>query len=157
MTTGRASQASFELLWWVITLLIAALVLLPIYTKVPDFPFFLPNFVYVVVAITATRYLFFLDISWLRDRLFLQAAVSLALIPLLFWMGQWFNYFIIFFDEEGPDVLVKYLDPAWRSTIDTYMHSEYRFFGVWAIVACVITPFRLLYNAWVRYKAGIRK
>ena len=103
------NQATFELLWWVFTFVVAALVVAPVYTQVPDFPFYLPNFVYIVVAITVTRYLFFLDISWLRDKLILQAAISLAVIPLIFWMGQWFNYFIIFFDENGPDIRVKHL------------------------------------------------
>ena len=152
-----ANQLIFELLWWVFTFVLAALVVAPIYTQVPDFPFYLPNFIYVIVAITITRYLFFLDISWLRDKLALQAAISLAVIPLIFWMGQWFNYFVIFFDENGPDILVKHLDNDRAKVMDTYMHIEYKFFGVWAIIAALITPFRLLYNAWVRYKNVGRK
>ena len=151
-TDKRGGQAVFELLWWAFTVVLAMLILLPLYTKTPNFPFFLPNFVYVVVAITLTRYLFFLDISWLRDRLALQAAISLAVIPLIFWMGQYFNYFIIHFDENGPDILVKHLPRDMAKIIDTYVHAEYRLFGVWAIVAAVVTPFRLLYNAWVRYR-----
>ncbi|OAV44217.1 hypothetical protein [Lewinella sp. 4G2] len=154
--TTRGSHFTFEALWWGFTIVLAALILLPLYTKVPEFPFFLPNFVYVVVAITLTRYLFLLDISWLRDKLYLQAAITLALIPLIFWMGQWFNYFIIHFDENGPDVLVKHLPWETRTIIDNYMHAEYRLFGVWAIMTAAVMPFRLLYNAWIRYKAGVR-
>ena len=150
--TGKYDQATLEVLWWAFTLVLAALVIAPIYVQVPHFPFFLPNFVYVVVAVTMTRYMFFLDISWLRDKIALQAAISLAVIPLIFWMGQWFNYFIIHFDENGPDILVKHLSGDWRAIMDEYMHAEYRLFGVWAIVACVVIPFRLLYNAWVRYR-----
>ena len=155
MTTPRTTtgnQTLFEVLWWAFTFVLAALVIAPIYAKVPHYPFFLSNFIYVVVAITMTRYLFFLDISWLRDKLILQAVISLAVIPLIFWMGQWFNYFVIYFDENGPDVLVKHLDGDWRNIIDEYMHAEYRFFGVWAIIASAVTPFRMLYNAWVRYR-----
>lgn len=153
---SRSAQATFELLWWAFTFVLAALVLLPLYTKVPSFPFFAPNFVYVVTAVTLTRYLFLLKISWLRDKLYLQAAISLALIPFIFWMVQYFNAFIIYFDEQGPDVLVRGLTSDWRKVIDTYMHAEYRFFGVWAIVAAGIMPFRLLYNTWIRYRAGVR-
>lgn len=153
---SRSSHAAFELLWWAFTLVLAALVLLPLYTKVPSFPFFVPNFIYVVAAITLTRYLFLLKISWLRDKLFLQAGISLALLPFIFWMVQYFNAFIIYFDEQGPDILVRSLDEEWRKIMDGYMHAEYRFFGVWAIVAAIIMPFRLLYNAWIRYRAGVR-
>lgn len=151
-----STQATYELLWWAFTLVLAALIITPLYTQVPEFPFFLPNVIYILVAITITRYMFFLEISWLRDKLFLQCAISLALIPLIFYMGQYFNAFIIFFDEEGPDVLTKNIAPKWQDIMDTYMHTEYRFFGVWAIVAGLIMPFRLLYNAWVRYRAGVR-
>ncbi|MBB4079662.1 glucan phosphoethanolaminetransferase (alkaline phosphatase superfamily) [Lewinella aquimaris] len=153
----RAATAVFELAWWAFALVLAALVLLPIYDSIPEFPFFVPNFIYVVVAVTLTRYLFLLRVSWLRDHLIVQAGLALALIPLIFYMIQAFNGFIIFFDERGPDVLVKSLDPAVGETMDRYMHAEFRFFGIWAIMAAVVTPFRLTYNAWKRYRAGVRK
>ena len=152
-TAKQSGQATYELLWWAFTFVLAGLIVLPIYTKVPQFPFVLPNFIYVIVAITFTRYLFFLNISWLRDRIILQGLISLAVIPLIFWMAQYFNYFIIYFDENGPDILVKHLSKGLGKIIDTYMHAEYRFFGVWAIVAAGVMPFRLLYNAWVRYRS----
>ncbi len=155
-TKRTASVLTFEVAWWAFAIVLACLVLLPLYDSVPDFPFFLPNFIYVVVAITLTRYLFLLHVSWLRDRLFVQAAVAFALIPLIFYMVQAFNAFIIYFDEQGPDVLIQALEKPVGETIDRYMHAEYRFFGVWAIVAAAVTPFRLIYNAWVRYRAGVR-
>lgn len=155
-TSNRITKASYELIWWVFTFVLAALVIAPIYTQIPEFPFFLPNFIYVVVAITLTRYMFFLKISWLRDHLLVQGALSIALIPLIFWMVQAFNGFIIHFDEQGPDVLVKHLPEEVADIMDTYMHGEYRFFGVWAVVASLLTPFRMLYNVWDRYREGVR-
>lgn len=137
-------------------MVLAGLVLLPLYSTVPQFPFFLSNFIYVVAAITFTRYLFFLHLSWLRDRLLVQAAIIVVVFPLVFYMVQEFNAFITFFDEEGPDILVKTLERDLRRTIDGYMHAEFRFFGVWAVLAAAITPFRFIYNIWVRYRAGVR-
>jgi len=156
-TNPKANSVLYELTWWAFTLVLAGLVLLPIYSQLPDFPFFVPNFVYVVVAITLTRYLFFLNISWLRDHLLVQGGLSILLIILIFWMVQNFNSFIIFFDEEGPDILVKHLEKETGSILNSYLKTEYRFFGVWAVMAAVITPFRLLYNVWTRYGAGVRK
>lgn len=156
-TSQRLPQATYELLWWAFTLVLAGLVLTPIYGNVPNFPFYLPNFVYIVVAITLTRYIFFLKISWLRDHLLWQAAISISLIILIFWMVQYFNAFITYLDEENPDVFIKHLPEATGEIMDTYMNAEYRFFGVWAIAASVLMPFRLLYNVWVRYRAGVRK
>ena len=158
MADSKATIAAvFELSWWAFAFVLAGLVILPLYSTVPDFPFYVPNFVYVVVAITLTRYLFLLHVSWLRDQLIVQAAVAVLLVPLAFYMVQSFNAFVIYFDERGPDVLIRSLDPELGRTMNRYMHAEYRFFGVWAIVAAAVTPFRLIYNAWVRYRASGRR
>jgi len=153
----KSTPILYEFIWWAFTLVLAGLVLLPIYSKIPDFLFFAPNFVYVVVAITLTRYLFFLRISWLRDRLLTQAILSILLLPLIFAMVQYFNEFIIYFDEQGPDVFVKHLPKDVGNIMNSYLRAEYRFFGVWAITASLMMPLRLLYNVWVRYRAGVRK
>lgn len=154
---SKKTPVLYELIWWAFTLVLAVLVLLPIYSQLPDFPYFFPNFIFVVVAITLTRYLFFLDISWLRDHLVVQAVVSILLLPLIFWMVQSLNGFITFFDEQGPDVLVKHLDKDLGEILNSYLKAEYRFFGIWAVIASFIMPFRLLYNVWKRYGAGVRK
>ena len=150
MRTGV--RLTYELIWWAFALILATLVVLPLYSTVPQFPYFLPNFVYVVVAVTLTRYLFFLKISWLRDRFYVQGALMFLLVPLVFWMVQYFNYFIIYFDEQGPDVLIRHLDTETGRIINGYVHAEYRFFGVWAIMASAVMPFRLLLNIWRRYQ-----
>lgn len=158
MPTGkRTGLVVFELGWWAFAILLACLVVLPIYTTVPRFPFFLPNIIYVVVAVTLTRLIFLLHVSWLREKLLVQAAIAFAVIPLIFYMVQELNAFITYFDERGPDVLIKGLEAEVGRTIDRYMHAEYRFFAVWAVIAGVITPFRLVYNAWVRLRNRPKK
>lgn len=154
--TQRLPQATYELLWWAFTIVLAALVLAPVYANIPDFPFFLPNFVFVVVAITLTRYLFFLRISWLRDHLAWQAGLSILILPLIFWMGQYFNLFVTYLDEQNPDVFIKHLPEAKAEIMSIYLNNEYKLFAFWAIAAGLIMPLRLLYNVWVRYRAGVR-
>lgn len=154
--TQRLPQATYELLWWAFTIVLAALVLAPVYANIPDFPFFLPNFVFVVVAITLTRYLFFLKITWLRDHLAWQAGLSILLLPLIFWMGQYFNLFVTYLDEKNPDVFIKHLPEAKAEIMSIYLNNEYKLFAFWAIAAGLIMPLRLLYNVWVRYRAGVR-
>lgn len=153
---SSATPALYETIWWAFTLVLTGLLLLPIYTQIPDFPFFVANAVYIIVAITLTRYFFFLKISWLRDHLLIQGVLSLLLIPLIFWMVQYFNGFIRFFDAYGPDALVKELPKDTASMMKGYLQAEYRFFGVWAIIGALLTPIRMLYNVWSRYRAGVR-
>ncbi|TXF89365.1 hypothetical protein FUA23_10375 [Neolewinella aurantiaca] len=154
---SKTTPALYEFIWWAFTLVLAGLVLLPVYTQLPEFQHLVPNFVYIVVAVTFTRYLFFLDISWLRDHLLIQGALSILLLPLIFWMVQYLNSFILFFDEKGPDVLIQHLDKDTGTIMNRYLKTEYRFFSIWAIIATAIMPFRLLFNVWKRYGAGVRK
>lgn len=154
---SKATPVLYEFIWWAFTLIFAGLVLLPIYTQLPDFEHLLPNFFYIVAAITLTRYLFFLDITWLRDHLLVQGAISILLLPLIFAMIQYLNSFILFFDEQGPDVLIQHLDKNTGDMMNSYLKAEYRFFSIWAITAAIVMPLRLLYNVWKRYGAGVRK
>lgn len=155
-STSSTTPVLYELFWWAFTLVLTGLMLLPIYTELPGFPFLTANAVYIIVAITLTRYFFFLRISWLRDHLLVQGALSLLLIPLIFWMVQYFNSFIRFFDDNGQDILVQNLSRDTAGIMKGYLQAEFRFFGVWAIIVALLTPFRMLYNVWIRYRAGVR-
>lgn len=140
-----------ELIWWLFTVVLCALVLLPIYSNGIKFPFYVYNIIYIIAAITLTRYLFFLTFSWLRDRFIAQAAVIFLLIPLIFIMVQGMNEYITYLDNNGPDVLVRHLGLATQDGLNTYLKSEYFFFGVWAVVAGGLLPFRIIVNVWRRY------
>ena len=140
-----------EIIWWLFTLVLAALVLLPIKSKGINFPFYTYNAVFVVAAVTLTRYLFFLNLSWLKDRFVFQAGLIFVLIPLLFIMGQGLNEFITYQDNNGPDVLIRALKSTSAGALNAYIKSEYFFFGTWAMTAGLILPFRIVINVWRRY------
>ncbi len=152
MDSLNKRQISLELIWWVFTFVLTALVLLPIYDRQINFPFYAYNAVFVIATISLTRYLFLLNISWLRDRFYAQAALIFVLIPLLFYMGQGLNEFITYLDNNGPDYLVKDLPKSYAAAMNAYLRSEYFFFGIWAIMAGAMLPFRIFYNVWKRYK-----
>lgn len=149
MTTNKYWQ--LELIWWLFTLVLCVLVILPIWNKGIDFPFYAYNIVYVIAAITLTRYLFFLNLSWLKDRFVAQAGLVFLLIPLLFMMGQGLNEFITYQDNNGPDVLVRGISDETAESMNAYLKSEYFFFGIVGMAAGIILPFRILINVWRRY------
>lgn len=152
MGNEPSKQWQLEFVWWIFAFILAVLVILPIYfNHIPFTPFYLPNIVYVVVAITLTRIIFFLPISWLRDRFYLQGVLAFLMIPLVFWMVWKMNTYTTYLDNRGPDVLVLHLSEQSANAMNAYMSSEYFFFGIWAVVAAVILPFRVIYNVWSRY------
>ena len=141
----------YELLWWAFTLVLAALIISPVYLYLPDFPYLLPNLIFVVAAVTFTRYLFLLRLSWLNQRHVWMALVVFMAIPIIFYMGQYLNYFRTHLDNYGPDVWIENIDPATGKPLMNYLQTEYNFFGIWAIIAGVILPFRFIYQVWSDY------
>lgn len=145
------SPALLELIWWVFTAVLIALVLLPIYSSAYQFPFYLYNAVFVASAVTATRYIFLLRATPLSERQVLKGAVAIAVIPLIFYIVQGINAFQIHIDEEDLNALVGHLPRERQLAILTYLRAEMIFFGVWAVVSLVILPFRLLVSIWRQY------
>lgn len=154
---SKNKHLQLEIIWWLFTLVLATLVLLPIKSQGINFPFYAYNMVYVIATVTLTRYLFFLNLSWLKDRFVAQAGLIFMLIPLLFMMGQGLNEFITYQDNNGPDVLIKGLTSESANAMNAYIKSEYFFFGTWAMVAGLILPFRILVNVWRRYLVSKRQ
>lgn len=141
-------KIQLEFYFWVFTLVVAVGILLPILSTLPDYRFLLPNIVYIVVAITMTRYLFLLKHTFLAKRQVLKVAISLLCIPLLFYLVQALNGFQTFLDEEGPEAIVGPLAYSSRSGLMTYIRSEMLLFGVASIISAFVLPFRLILSVW---------
>ncbi|MEL6142407.1 MAG: hypothetical protein AAFQ37_07150 [Bacteroidota bacterium] len=157
MTNHRAQQWKLEITWGLFAIILTILVLLPVYFNRIPFPFYVQNAVYVVAAITITRYLFFLPISWIRERYLIQGGFAFLMIPLVFWMVWGLNQFITYLDNEGPDVLVRHLSGDFAGGMNAYLRTEYFFFGIWASVAGGILPFRIIYYVWSTFIKRGRK
>lgn len=145
-------QFSLEMIWWAFTLVLTALVLLPIYSYRVDFPFYVYNTAFLIVAITITRYIFSLHMNWIRDRFLLQGVLSFLMIPTAFLLGQGLNEYITYLDNNGPDALIRQLSAADGLRMSAYLNSEYFFFGIWSVIAAIVLPFRVIYRVWTRYK-----
>lgn len=141
-------KLQLELFFWVFTFIIAAAVLLPILTTLNTYKFWLPNIVFVVTAITMTRYLFLLKHTFLAQRQPLKVVVVFLCIPLVFYLVQELNYFQTFLDEEGPEAIVGSGAYGAQANLMTYIRSELILFGVAAVISSVALPFRLLVSVW---------
>lgn len=141
-------RIQLELYFWLFTALIAAAVLLPIVTRLPDYPFLLTNIVFVLVAVTMTRYLFLLKHTFLAERQRLKVIAFFSFIPLIFYLVQELNYFQTFLDEEGPAAIVGSLPFSSQESMITYIRSQIILFGVASIISTVALGFRLLISVW---------
>ncbi len=141
-------KAQLELYFWLFTAVLAAGVLLPILTRLPDYPFLFVNIIYIIVAVTMTRYIFLLEHTFLAYRQRLKVVVFFLFIPLVFYLIQELNYFQTFLDEEGQEAIVGRLPFDQRGSMLTYIRSEIILFGVAAVISTIVLGFRLLISVW---------
>lgn len=140
-----------ESLWWMATTALILLIAAPIWNAVPDYPFWTPNLLFIFLFVTATRYTFFLHLTWLSHLLWIKVILFFLAIPLVFYLVQEINGFQVFMDEQGMDAVVGSLPLEKQTSMMTYIRSELLFFGVGAVVACSALPLRLLISVWRIY------
>ncbi|MCB9276460.1 MAG: hypothetical protein H6564_20670 [Lewinellaceae bacterium] len=141
-------KVQLELLFLVFTAFITVAVLFPILNSVPKYPFLFDNILYIMTAVTVTRYLFLLQHTFLARRQVLKVALVFIFIPFVFYLIQELNHFQVYLDEEGLDAVVGNLPYESRGNMVDYIRSEMILFSVASIVASVAFPIRLIISVW---------
>ena len=147
-------KLQLELVFWLFTIIIGIAVLIPVYNNIPDYPFWISNIVFIITAITVTRYIFLLKHTFIAKRQLFKVALIFLFIPLIFYLVQEMNYFQTYVDEEGIDALVGHLPYESRDNIFTYMRSEILLFGTMAVISSVLFPLRLILSIWRTHNLG---
>lgn len=137
-----------ELIWWVVTALICVGVVYPIYSNVQDFPFYLPNLVFIVVFVTFTRYIFLLRYTFLAKRQVLKVIVALSALPIIFLLVQEITLFQSTLDEEGTAHITKGLAGEGQIAMLQYIRTEMLLFGVGAVISAAALPVRMIHSVW---------
>ena len=146
--TVRAQKLRLEFIWWIFTLLLICIVLLPIWQRAPAYPFFIENAFFIAAFVTFTRYIFLLPITLIARKKWIKLIIILASAILFFVMTTALSDFNNFLDVEGLQTLVTHLHVHRQSNIINYMKSEMIFFGVGSIIAGILLPLRMLVSLW---------
>ena len=144
-----------ELIFWIVTAIIAAAVLYPIISVTDNYIFLVPNLVFIVVLITCTRYIFLLRHTWLAKLQFVKTALIFGSIWAVFLLIEQLSQFQSFLDEEGPEALVGNLPLDQMASIVGYIRSEMLFFGVGSVIAVIILSGRLMKSIWNYKNLGV--
>ena len=146
---------SLEILWWVVTLVITGGVLYPIYRAAPDYPFWVANIVFIVVFVTATRYIFLLRHTWLARMQKSKLLIMLLTLPLTAYLINEINFIQTYLDENTFEGFLGHLPNRRLLSLTKYIRSEVLFFGVGAVISIFVLFFRLLRSIWlVRNRVG---
>lgn len=143
-----------ELLWWLITAIVAAGVLYPIWKEFRDYTLLLPNLIFIVVFITLTRYMFLLPYTFLASRQVLKVALMFLCIPLIFLLIEQLVFFRTIADEDGWDEILPGVDMEFHSRLIGYVRSEMLFFGIGSIISSIVFPFQMIVSVWRKHNRG---
>lgn len=145
------SKLKLELLWWLLTAIIVVAVLVPIFLKIEDYPFYFMNVIFVVVFLTFGRYIFLLKHTFLAHRRYLMVAIILVSPILISYLISNINFFQTYLDEEGMDAIVGHLPFGERNGMIGYIRNELLLFGVGSVITAIVLPFRLVLSLWRSY------
>jgi hypothetical protein len=137
-----------EVLWWILTSLLTALVLLPIAVYAKSYPFWIPNVVYIFTFLTFTRFIFLMPYTFFAQLRRFKIILIFLCIPIAFFLIQELNTFQVYVDYNDTERLVGLLPYATMNAMREYVYNEYLLFGVGSIIATIVLPFRLVISIW---------
>lgn len=137
-----------ELIWWIFTALAVVAVLLPIRLSTDGFPFYVSNALYIVIAITFSRYAFLLRHTFLAHLFWVKFLIIAFSAVLVFVLMTSLGDFTIYIDEVGLQILVDHLPIEKQYKIMGYIRAEVTFFGVMSIISAIILPIRMIISIW---------
>jgi hypothetical protein len=151
MKKSNALLARLEIVWWLITAVIASMILFPIVYQLPDYEFLWTNVAFIVVMITFSRYIFLLRYTFLANLRNVKVAVIFACLFIMFLLVQEINTFQTFLDEKGNEAIVGTLAREDQGPMLKYIRSEMLLFGVGGVISCLVLPMRLVVSIWRRW------
>lgn len=142
-----------ELVWWVATAVITIGVLYPIWQSTVDYPFWKPNIIAIVAAVTITRYIFLTDFTFLSKWKYFKVGLVSITLPIVFLLIQNLSDFQAYLDEEGLDHVLKNLDGSTKDSMFSYIRSQMLFFGTASIIAGILMPIKLTKSVWKNFNS----
>ena len=141
-------KLTVELLWWVFTFVVVSIIMLPIWTEAPGFPFSFQNILLIVFFITFTRYIFFLPLTLIARAKWIKVGIILSAVLFLFVTATAMIDFRNFMDERGLQTLVENLDVQLQTRRINYIKHEMIFFGMGSLITGVMLPMRMIRSLW---------
>jgi hypothetical protein len=148
------NKFSFSILWLALTVIIIALLIMPIYQNCGEnYPFYLEDIICILIAVTFTRYIFLLDYHWFARNKTLKIILAFSVIPMLFYIVDAQYEFQRYIDEEGVDTLLL---PGGNPAVAEYARNQFRFFWAFAMICCFAIPIKMIRSIWRDYKANAK-
>jgi len=139
----------FAIVWWIITVVIICLVLLPIYLNIGnEYRFYTENIFYIFLFITFTRFIFFTKYHWFSHKDIVKVAFVFMVIPIILILVDSLYEFQSFMDNEGINSIMKHLPLQTQDGLSQYIKTEMLLFWVGSMITSFMLPFRMIHSIW---------
>lgn len=139
---------AIEIIWWLISLVLLAAVILPIVSEVEDYPFLVLNVVYVILFFHYARHVVFLKYSALRMFFWGKLILALVTIPLLFLVVGQFGYFQTFMDEHTMSEIMPNLSYQKQVSLNNFIKFQMVFFFTATVISGTLFVLRMMVSLW---------
>ena len=154
MQQKKFSAVSLELFWWLFTIGVVVLVLFPIYYYYPDYSLGWWNATAIIIAVTFTRFIFFLKYTFFAKMQRLKVALFFVMVPVIFMLKNELFSFLGFVHDGGLLAELKSLEYERQFFLVRYIRKEFSFFLFAAMFSAIILTFRLLQSVWLLRNRG---
>ena len=141
-------QIQYEVIWWLITVVVVVAVMLPIWLNVPDYPFITTNIVFIVVFLTFTRWIFLLKYTWFGWNRNVKLLILFTALPVIVLLSDHLNQFQIYLDDFSIQSFIGHLSNRKQIFISEYIRLEMLFFGSASVIATIVLAFRMMVSIW---------
>jgi hypothetical protein len=138
-----------ELLFILLTLVVAALIIFPVYLEYESrYPFYITNFVLIVVFTTLTRYIFLLRYTPFSHSKWIKVVSIFICIPLFLYLIDGMYEFQRFLDEIGLQEIAKNEDATSSANYNKFTRYQYLLFASGSLITCILFPLRMVISIW---------
>jgi FlaA1/EpsC-like NDP-sugar epimerase len=155
MDQKKSLMLWMELIWWIMTGVIVAVVLYPIHKAMYSWQFERSNILFIVVLLTLSRYMFLLKYTFLADQQEVKVGLMILMFPLIFMLIGSLNTFMVYIEEKTWEPFTGHLPVSDRFRIERYIWGEMLFFGAGSILASILFIGRMMRSVWMYRNRGI--
>jgi len=143
-------KLAFELIWWLITIVLCFLFLFPIYSNLSNaFKFYVENIAFIVLFVTGFRYIFFTRYHWFAESNKVKLVFIFLSIPICMYLVDSLWDFQAYLDDYGMYSMMDGMHSDKQRSLTRYIKTEMIFNWCGAIACFVILPFKMLRSIWL--------
>ena len=154
MNKHTSQIITYELVWWLLTAIVCLLVYLRVSSGFDTYPYLAENMIFIVTFITFTRWVFLLRVSVISLSRNLMIALIFLAIPLFLYILTQYRSFKMYWDDGELIKMMSAGDYESKMAIANFFKQEMIFFGVAAMLAVFIFPFKLVKAIWKKHNKG---